>query len=199
MNGLTLRRARPTDAEGFARMMSEPEVFGGVLQMPYSDADYWRTRLSDATAAGKVDLHLVAELDGHLVGSAGLNPASSLPRRHHALGLGITVGKAHQGQGVGRALVGALCDYADRWVGALRIELTVYADNARAIALYRHFGFEAEGVHRAYALRDGVYVDALAMARLHPNPPQVQRPNDASGPGSTPAGPDAAWPRGSTA
>ena len=44
----------------------------------------------------------------------------------------------------------------------------VYADNERAIALYRKFGFEAEGTHRAYALRDGRYVDALAMARLRP-------------------------------
>ena len=37
----------------------------------------------------------------------------------------------------------------------LRIELTVYTDNAAAIALYRKFGFEIEGTHRAYALRDG--------------------------------------------
>jgi putative acetyltransferase len=51
--------------------------------------------------------------------------------------------------------------------------LTVYTDNAGAIALYRKFGFVDEGVHRAFALRDGVYVDALAMARLHPNPPRL--------------------------
>jgi putative acetyltransferase len=56
-------------------------------------------------------------------------------------------------------------------MGVLRIELTVYDDNARAIALYRKFGFEIEGRHRGYALRDGRYVDALTMARLHPAPP----------------------------
>ena len=55
----------------------------------------------------------------------------------------------------------------------LRIELIVFTDNAAAIALYRKFGFELEGTHRAYALRDGRYVDALAMARLHPNPPRI--------------------------
>jgi len=52
--------------------------------------------------------------------------------------------------------------------------LTVYTDNAAAIALYRKFGFELEGTHRAYGLRDGRYADVHAMARLHPNPPQLR-------------------------
>jgi L-phenylalanine/L-methionine N-acetyltransferase len=65
----------------------------------------------------------------------------------------------------------ALMEHADRWAGILRIELQVFADNHRAIALYRKFGFEIEGTHRAHALRDGVYVDTLTMARLHPDPP----------------------------
>ena len=73
----------------------------------------------------------------------------------------------------------ALCDYADGWAQILRIELGVYTDNAPAIALYRAFGFEIEGTHRAYALRDGVYVDAHCMARLHPNPPALGWPVDA--------------------
>jgi putative acetyltransferase len=67
----------------------------------------------------------------------------------------------------------AMCDYADRWAGVLRLELSVYVDNAPAIALYRKFGFVVEGTFRAYAMRDGAYVDAYAMARLHPNPPRI--------------------------
>ena len=66
----------------------------------------------------------------------------------------------------------ALIDYADQWGHVLRIELTVFADNTRAIALYERFGFEHEGRQRGYALRHGVYSDVLAMARLHPNPPR---------------------------
>ena len=46
------------------------------------------------------------------------------------------------------------------------MELTVFVDNARAIALYERFGFEREGLMRDYAFRDGAFVDALAMARL---------------------------------
>ena len=72
---------------------------------------------------------------------------------------------------VGDLLMAAAIEQADRWLGVLRLELTVYADNTRAIALYRRHGFEMEGTLRAFALRDGVYVDAYAMARIHPRPP----------------------------
>jgi putative acetyltransferase len=51
-----------------------------------------------------------------------------------------------------------------------RVELTVYADNQAAIGLYRKLGFETEGLLRQYAVRDGVLVDALAMARLRHAP-----------------------------
>jgi putative acetyltransferase len=116
----------------------------------------------------------VAEAEGALVGNAGLNPVGPALRRRHAMHLGITVAKGWQGRGVGTQLMAALLDAADRWLGCLRIELTVFTDNEAAIALYRKFGFEIEGTHRAYALRDGRYVDVLAMARLHPSPPSVR-------------------------
>jgi putative acetyltransferase len=34
------------------------------------------------------------------------------------------------------------------------------------IALYERFGFEIEGTHRRYALREGGLVDVYSMARL---------------------------------
>ena len=90
-------------------------------------------------------------------------------------GLGICVARERQKQGVGSEMMRRLLEWSDNWAGYLRIELNVYTDNERAIALYRRFGFEMEGTHRAHALRDGVYVDTHAMARFHPNPPQVPR------------------------
>ena len=49
----------------------------------------------------------------------------------------------------------------------------VQFDAQHAIALYRSLGFVEEGRHRAYALKDGRYIDSLSMARLHPRPPQL--------------------------
>ncbi len=54
----------------------------------------------------------------------------------------------------------------DNWLRVERIELTVFADNAPAIAVYKKYGFEIEGTGRRYALRNGEYVDAYYMARM---------------------------------
>ena len=171
---VTIRRATSRDAAAFARMMGDAGVYPGTLQLPYPSEERWSALLGGGDpAVVKADVHLVAERDGEVVGSAGLLPAGASPRRRHAMMLGITVVQQAQGQGVGTALMAALCDYADRWLGTLRIELTVFSDNEAAVALYRKFGFVIEGTLRGYALRDGRYVDAYAMARLHPEPPNI--------------------------
>lgn len=176
---ISVRRARPGDAAGFARLMADVEVYGNLMQLPWPTEEMWRARIEDMASPQRTDLQLVAERGGELVGSLGLHPHAALRRRHVAM-LGISVALPAQGQGVGRALMQAACDYADRWGQILRIELTVYRDNQRAQALYRRFGFRVEGEHRAYALRDGQYADVLAMARLHPHPPSVSWPEAAS-------------------
>jgi L-phenylalanine/L-methionine N-acetyltransferase len=170
---ITIRRASTKDAAAYARFMSHPDVFAGLLQMPFTDEEVWRNRLAESCAPGKVDLPLAAELHGEVVGSAGLHPVGVAQRRRHAMTLGISVAPESQGKGVGSALMTAMCDYADRWMGVLRLELTVYTDNTRALALYRKFGFQVEGTMRGYAMRDGRYVDVHAMARFHPDPPAI--------------------------
>lgn len=182
----SVRRITVSDAEGLAAMMADPEVFPWLLQLPYASAEHWRARLGDIVAPGKTDVMLVAAgPDGQVIGSAGLHPVGTTQRRRHVMGLGMQVHPVWQRQGVGTRLMQALCDYADNWIGLLRIELDVYTDNHRAQALYRRFGFVDEGVHRCHALRDGVYIDSLSMARLNPAPlrgfPRQQAGSAASG------------------
>jgi putative acetyltransferase len=168
-----VRRARVSDAAAYARILGHPEVYPNVLQMPWASADDWQVRLAEASGPANPDLRLVAETVGdapEVVGTAGLHVIGTSPRRRHTRALAITVDAAWQGRGVGTLLMQSLCDYADRWLGLLRIELEVYADNLRAQALYKRFGFVQEGYHRCDALRDGAYVDSLSMARLNPKP-----------------------------
>jgi putative acetyltransferase len=172
---ITVRRSTVRDAAALARIMGDIEVLPNLMQLPYTSTEIWERRLAENDVPGKADLSLVAERNGVVVGSAGLHPAVPTRRRHAAL-LGISVAREAQGQGVGSALMQAVCDYADGWAHLLRIELTVFVDNERAIALYRRFGFVHEGTFRAFALRDGAYVDAHTMARLHPHPPRLPTP-----------------------
>lgn len=110
----------------------------------------------------------MAVIDGKVIGQAGINRQEG--RRGHVGVIGMSVHDAFAGRGAGSALMAAITDLADRWLGLSRIELTVWIDNPRAIALYERFGFEREGLLRGYAFRDGEYVDALAMARLRARP-----------------------------
>ena len=172
---LTVRRARPADAADLVRVMGEDGVYANLMQLPCPSEAIWRARLEEMAAPASTGLLLVAERAGRLVGSAGLHPAVKIRRRHTAM-LGISVDPACHRQGVGSALMQALCGYADGWAQVLRIELTVFADNAGAIALYQRFGFRVEGTHVAFAMRQGAYHDVLSMARLHPRPPQLSLP-----------------------
>lgn len=170
---IAIRRATVQDAPAYARIMGDPAVFPGLLQMPYANDEVWKQRLIEASTTGKIDVLLAAELDGDVVGTAGLHPVGQQIRRRHAWMLGISVLPQAQGRGVGTALMQAVCDYADNWIGALRLELGVYTDNAPALALYRKFNFQIEGTQRGYAFRDGRYVDSHLMVRFHPKPPTI--------------------------
>ena len=81
---ITIRRARPDDAAAIARMMDDPAVYPGLMQMPFNTSvEAHRARLTDNLAPGKLDLSLVAERDGEIVGSAGLHPVGPAVRRRH--------------------------------------------------------------------------------------------------------------------
>ena len=181
-SNLTIRRATEHDAAGLMRVLGHPAVQPNLLQLPYASEARWRAMLADNEQPGRTDLVLVAErLDAEglpqVVGNAGLHPVGTALRRRHAMNLGIALLPEAQGQGIGRALMQALLDYADQWGQVLRIELTVFIDNARAIALYESLGFRREGRLVGYALRGGQYADVFTMARMHPHPPRWTLPS----------------------
>jgi ribosomal protein S18 acetylase RimI-like enzyme len=101
---------------------------------------------------------------GRVVGWCDITPKTHATLSHCGV-LGMGVASSHRGRGVGARLMGATTAAALAR-GLTRIELTVRADNGPAIALYHRFGFEAEGLMRRYLIVDGLYYDALLMARL---------------------------------
>jgi putative acetyltransferase len=169
---ITIRRATVGDAEGIQATFASPKAMAGTLQLPFPSLERWRKWLADDAAD---DFVLVAEVAGEVVGNLGLHAASKSPRRRHAGAIGMSVRDDWQGRGVGTALMVAAVDLADNWLNYTRLELTVYTDNAVALALYRKFGFEIEGTLKGYAFRSGCFIDAYTMARCAPSPARPAR------------------------
>ena len=165
---ITIRRAAVADAEAIAATFASPKAMAGTLQVPFPSLEKWRKWLADSPPD---DFVLVAVIGGEVVGNLGLHLTSKSPRRRNAAALGMSVRDEWHRRGVGSALLAAAVDLADNWLNFKRIELTVYTDNAVALALYRKFGFEIEGTLRAYAFRGGRFIDAYTMARIAPLQP----------------------------
>jgi putative acetyltransferase len=140
-----------------------PGVRWGTLSLPYESER--RMRALYGALPDPKDRHLVACVDGVVVGSASLSGAPGL-RRAHVGSVGIMVRDGWTGRGIGTRLFAALIDLADNWLNLKRLELEVFTDNHAAIALYKRFGFTVEGTRRAEAFRDGAYVNGYLMARL---------------------------------
>jgi len=115
---------------------------------PGSTPDPSQAFLDEDTALPDV---LVAEDDGTVIGYVRLNQPGPLPSH------------AHQGKGVGRQLLTAAMEQAQRR-GARKLSLRVLAPNAPARRLYEDFGFVVEGVSTKEFLLNGRYVDDVFMA-----------------------------------
>jgi L-phenylalanine/L-methionine N-acetyltransferase len=159
---ITIRPVEPEDWPDVAEIFEQPGVIAGTMQLPFRSKAFRRERLQ---TNDRTRVHLGAVIDGKLIGTIGLERPAAL-RRAHVGSVGMAVHDAWQGRGAGSALMSALLSYTDNWLNIRRMELTVYADNPRAIGLYEKHGFVREGLHRDFAFRDGAYVDALAMARI---------------------------------
>lgn len=79
--------------------------------------------------------------------------------------LGTVIGsEAARGKGYGTEALKLMQDYAFGVLGLERLELDVYAQNARAIRCYEKAGFKREGTRRHAAMVNGAYADVHMMA-----------------------------------
>ena len=90
------------------------------------------------------DAELVAEVDGVIAGTAGINSIGAAEKTKHRATFGISIAKAWWGLGIGRALTEGCIECA-RAAGYQQLELEVVADNSRAAALYKSVGFVEYG------------------------------------------------------
>ena len=109
----------------------------------------------------------VLDHHGSIVGHADLTGGRFRSELHVAR-FGIAIRRAHWHRGHGHRLMEEAITWAWSRPEIHRIELTVFAQNRRAQALYRRLGFVEEGrARRRFRLQDH-WVDDISMALLRP-------------------------------
>ena len=86
------------------------------------------------------ETELVAVIDGKIAGTAGIEAVGNKYKVKHRAELGIGILKEYWGLGIGKALMMA-CIQCAREAGYEQLELSVVAENERALSLYRELGF----------------------------------------------------------
>lgn len=160
---MEVRRAGREDAAAIAAGMARVSAEDWLATEATTGERELRTRFEESLA-DESHATWVLESGGAegVIGSIGLQPT----RARGVLSLGMWVDEGWRGRGGGRALLAAALDFAAAGE-AHKVELEVFPENGRAIALYSGSGFEVEGLRRRHYRRaDGSLRSALVMA-LH--------------------------------
>lgn len=161
--GIKIRAIAEADAEGFRQavgIVASERIYIRLTEAPAAEAAAAFVRSNIANG----NPQFVAEHDGEIIGWCDVLRSSYEAERHcGSLGMGIIPG--WRGHGVGHQLIAASLSAADA-AGISRVELTVNADNERAIRLYRKHDFVEEGRMRNARFLEGRYCDVLVMGRL---------------------------------
>lgn len=159
---ITTRPLEPSDADDIHAITTSLAVLPTTVTVPFTS----RATVAQDLATQDPNRHVLgAVVAGRVVGFAGLS-VGKRARTRHVGHFYLEVHERFWGRGVGSALMTAILDLADRWLGLVRVELQVNADNDRAVRLYERFGFVREGRLRANILSNGLYLDSLVMGRV---------------------------------
>lgn len=102
--------------------------------------------------------------DRRVIGGCGLHAASA---ENRAATLGIALGdKTYWNGGYGTDTMRTVCRFGFEMMNLHRIELDVYAENARARRVYERVGFREEGCRRDGLYKYGRYHDVIVMGLL---------------------------------
>lgn len=106
---------------------------------------------------------LIAELDGRIVGFLFFIGQQKIKIAHTG-DVGVNVHPDYRGQGIGRALMEDLIEWANNHGVIEKIILQVFTTNLKAISLYNSLGFKEEGRFvKAVKQKNGGYVDVVQM------------------------------------
>ena len=142
-----LRQGTAQDAEGVLRNFVLNHAQTDFLTT-YPDENTFTVEQEEKYLQTKADspdeVELLAEVDGSVVGAAGVGRVGGKVKVRHRADFGISVDERYWHLGIGRALTKACIELAKQ-AGYLQLELEAVAANERALALYESEGFREYG------------------------------------------------------
>jgi len=105
-----------------------------------------------------------AERDGRVVGWIALLPVSSRECYSGVAEVSLYVGEGERSQGVGRELVAAALESAER-AGIWTLQTSVFPENEASLRLLRRFGFREVGVRERIGRLHGIWRDTVLVER----------------------------------
>lgn len=111
-------------------------------------------------------LILIAEINDKIVGNLNLECNPHL-KQSHVGEFGIAILKENRNKGIGGFLIKEMLEWCKQNKKIEKIILQVFANNDRAIHLYKKFGFHEEGrLIKSIKLDNGEYIDNLLMYKM---------------------------------
>jgi len=161
---ITVRPIKEEDARGFRMALDSvcrERTFLAALEAPPEQraVEFVRRNVERGYP------QFVAEHGGAIVGWCDAIPGDPAAGTSHVGRLGMGVVREFRERGIGRRLLDATINKA-RAIGLEKIELSVYASNTPAIALYMKYGFIEEGRKKRGRFIDGAYDDVLLLALI---------------------------------
>lgn len=163
---MIIRKARKTDAAAMINFLHQ--IAGESDYLTFGSADELHLtvekeeKLFEDYFNRDNGLNLIAEYDGQIAGNLNFSGGTK-KRTAHTGEFGISVRKDFWGMGIGKALIARLIEWSKESGVIRKINLRVRSDNARAIHLYKSFGFKEEGVITRDFLINDVFYDSIQM------------------------------------
>jgi ribosomal protein S18 acetylase RimI-like enzyme len=166
LSPVVIRETSPDDAPAIVairRAVASESDYTLVEPDEMSTDEVAERRSIEGYAASPGWLHLVAEVDGKVVGYIEFRNGG-LRRIAHSGSFSIYLDSEHREIGIGSMLMERLIEWARASPIIEKVTLAVFSTNERAQRLYRKFGFQEEGrCPRDMKLASGEYIDSVLM------------------------------------
>lgn len=166
---IVLTPFQPEDKSKLMLYLNDPVIFQNTSNIPenYSgqDAEDWLAKVAQKRQETGIESSWAIrhQTDG-LIGSIGRVLKSGVGG--HCDEIGYWLGAPFRGRGIMSTVVQVFSEHLFSTTTLVRLEAVAFSQNPASIRVLEKAGFEKEGYARKKFLKNGLYLDAVLLARV---------------------------------